>query len=97
MGPQFWATFALYLRSVYWPISVFNGLRCHSLTCMLLKVRLNVDSIPSALTRPSIPAVPDAASTSFHGQLRHSQVTEGRSMAGTDNDFPRFPLHLILK
>jgi hypothetical protein len=30
---------ALYLRSVCWIITAFRGLRCHPLTCMLLKLR----------------------------------------------------------
>ena len=41
---------ALYLRSVCASKVAFRGLRCHPLTCMLLKLRLSVDSIPSALT-----------------------------------------------
>jgi hypothetical protein len=45
---------ALYLRSVRWITTVFHGLRCHPLTCMLLKIHLTADSIPSALTIFSI-------------------------------------------
>jgi hypothetical protein len=41
---------ALYLRSVCWFNTVLRGLRCHPLTCILLKRRLSTDSIPSALT-----------------------------------------------
>src|SRR5208283_2257458 len=41
---------ALYVRSVCWITTAFHGLRCHPLTCMLLKLRLSADSIPSALT-----------------------------------------------
>jgi hypothetical protein len=41
---------ALYLRSVRGIITAFRGLRCHPLTCIVLKIRLSVDSIPSALT-----------------------------------------------
>ena len=41
---------ALHLRSVCRIITAFRGLRCHPLTCMSLKVRLSVDSIPFALT-----------------------------------------------
>src|ERR1035438_2586580 len=41
---------ALYPRSVY-PISTaFQGLRCHPPTCMLLKIRLVDNSIPTAST-----------------------------------------------
>jgi hypothetical protein len=43
-------TLALYLRSVCMSNIAFRGLRCHPPTCMLLKLRLVVDSIPSALT-----------------------------------------------
>ena len=42
--------FALYLRSVCTSNIAFRGLRCHPPTCMSLKLRLAVDSIPSALT-----------------------------------------------
>lgn len=38
---------ALYLRSVCVAIIAFHGLRCHPLTCMLLKLRLSVDSTPT--------------------------------------------------
>jgi len=38
---------ALYLRSVYLITTAFHGLRCHPLTCVLLKIRLTVDSSPS--------------------------------------------------
>ena len=38
---------ALYLRSVCPFIIVFHGLRCHPLTCIVLKLRLRADSIPS--------------------------------------------------
>jgi hypothetical protein len=37
---------ALHLRSVYRITTAFHGLRCHPLTCMLLKVRLTDDSSP---------------------------------------------------
>jgi hypothetical protein len=45
-----YSTEAAKLRSVCWITTAFRGLRCHPLTCMSLKIRLNVDSIPSALT-----------------------------------------------
>ena len=35
---------ALHLRSVYRITTAFHGLRCHPLTCMLLKIHLTVDS-----------------------------------------------------
>jgi len=38
---------ALYMRSVCLVITAFYGLRCHPLTCMLLKLRLSVDSSPT--------------------------------------------------
>ena len=38
---------ALYLRSVCWISTAFHGLGCHPLTCILLKIRLNVDSSPT--------------------------------------------------
>ncbi len=41
---------ALYLRSVCVASTAFRGLRCHPLTCIVLKLRLSVDLIPSALT-----------------------------------------------
>ena len=41
---------ALYLRSVYRIRTALHGLRCHPPTCMLLKVRLSVDSCPFTIT-----------------------------------------------
>ena len=38
---------ALYLRFVCPITAALRGLRCHPLTCMLLKVRLSVDSSPT--------------------------------------------------
>jgi hypothetical protein len=39
------------LRSVYRITTAFYGLRCHPLTCMLLKIRLVEYSIPTASTK----------------------------------------------
>lgn len=39
---------ALYLRSVYTTNTAFCGLKCHPLTCILLKLRLVVNSNPIA-------------------------------------------------
>jgi hypothetical protein len=58
---------ALYLRSVCWFKTAFRGLKCHPLTCMLLKIRLSVDSIPSALTTFKINNLDENT-----GQLCHS-------------------------
>jgi len=41
---------ALHLRSVCWITTAFRGLRCHPLTCMLLKIRLTENSNPIAPT-----------------------------------------------
>jgi len=41
---------ALYLRSVCLAYTAFHGLRCHPLTCILLKLRLGVLSNPIAPT-----------------------------------------------
>jgi hypothetical protein len=41
------ALFALHLLVYH----AFRGLRCHPLTCMLLKLRLNVDLSPTALAK----------------------------------------------
>jgi len=38
---------ALYLRSICMPSIAFRGLRCHPLTCIMLKLRLSVDSSPT--------------------------------------------------
>jgi hypothetical protein len=38
---------ALQMRSVYRITAAFHGLRCHPLTCMLLKIRLTDDSSPT--------------------------------------------------
>jgi hypothetical protein len=49
---------ALYPRSVCWITIAFCGLRCHPLACIVLKLRLSVDSTPTrfrhfALALPS--------------------------------------------
>ena len=41
----------LYLRSVCWIKTAFHGLRCHPLACIVLKLRLSVDSSPTGPTK----------------------------------------------
>ena len=47
---------ALYLRSVCWIKTAFHGLRCHPLACIVLKLRLSVDSNPIAPTNKIHPS-----------------------------------------
>src|SRR5581483_620680 len=66
--------YALYMRSVRVAWVDFHGLRCHPWPCMLLKRRFFADSIPSALTKPTVYAGFHVSKSRFGAQIREQVI-----------------------
>ena len=78
---------AIRLQSVCRPSTAFHVLLCHPWPCMLLNLRFQADSIPSALTKPNIHAGFGALAIDPYNKSRNKPRNGSVSIRRANNNF----------